>query len=191
MRDWTEYFEAAKKLGPNPFYDQLAPFLGEPGTVLELGFGAGTGVLWWLDRGWKVIAVDVDESMCEHLREIAGVRQGLEIIQSDYQSLDWPNVDVVCAVFALFFDPPERFWQTWEKVRLAVENGALFAGQLIGPGDDWAKEGATSVTREQLDEMIAGLRVLSLQEVQRRGKTVYGAEKDWHVFHLVLGPSLA
>ncbi|ARU39869.1 hypothetical protein CCB80_01450 [Armatimonadetes bacterium Uphvl-Ar1] len=184
--DWSDYFNAAKELGPNPFYSILERYVGdEPGRVVELGFGAGAGIGWWLDRGWEVLGVDADQGMCDHARSIYGDR--VEVIQAGYSDVDWGEVDVVAAVFALFFAGETEFWATWSKIREHVLSGALFGGQLIGPGDDWAVD-HISVTREQVEEMCLGLNVLYFEDVRRRGKTVFGAEKEWHVFHLVLGP---
>jgi SAM-dependent methyltransferase len=184
--DWSDYFAAAKKLGPNPFYAILDRYVGEePGRVVELGFGAGSGIGWWVDRGWEVLGVDADQGMCDYARSIYGDR--VEIFQAGYSEVDWGEVDVIAAVFALFFAGEDEFSATWSKIRELVKAGAVFGGQLIGPGDDWAVN-HIALTKEQVEEMCSGLNVLYFEEVRRRGKTVFGAEKEWHVFHLVLGP---
>lgn len=184
--DWSDYFEAARQMGPNPFYATLEPFLpGSPGRVVELGFGAGVGLGWWLDRGWSVLAIDADQGMCDYAREIYGERRELEIVCSDFTGVEWGEADIVCAVFALFFGEREGFEKSWSRIRRYVEGGAIFGGQLIGPGDDWAK-GNVALTQAEVEELCSGLNVLYLEEVRRRGKTVYGAEKEWHVYHLVV-----
>lgn len=184
--DWTDYLEAAKKLGPNPFYEVLGRYVGDkPGRVVELGFGAGAGLGWWVDRGWEVLAIDVDDHMCDYARAVYGSR--IQVIQSGYVEVDWEDIDVISAVFALFFAGETEFWATWSRIRENVSTGAVFGGQLIGPEDDWASD-HVSVTREEVDEMCLGLNVLYLEEVRKRGKTVFGTEKEWHVFHLVVGP---
>ena len=185
--DWSDYFGAAKRLGPNPFYSVLEPYLCGPGRVVELGFGAGTGLGWWLDRGWQVLAIDADEGMCNYAQEVYGSRNGLEIVCADFIGVDWGEADVVSAVFSLFFGEREGFEKSWSRIREYVAGGAVFGGQLIGPGDDWA-EGNVAFTREELEGLFLGLDVLYFDEVRRRGKTVYEAEKEWHVYHLVLGP---
>lgn len=185
--DWSDYFDAAKNMGPNPFYATLEPYLWSPGRVVELGFGAGTGLAWWLERGWDVLAIDADRGMCDYAREVYGEREDLQIVCADYVGVEWGEADVVCAVFSLFFGDRDGFEKSWSRIRGYVEGGAMFAGQLIGPGDDWA-EGNVAVAREELEAMCSGLNILYLEEVRRRGKTVFGAEKEWHVYHLILGP---
>jgi SAM-dependent methyltransferase len=185
--DWSDYYNSAKVMGPNPFYGVLEPYLPDvPGRVVELGFGVGTGLGWWLNRGWSVLGVDEDELMCDHVRTHYGDRDRLEIVQSSFVGVEWGRVDVVCSVFALFFANRGEFEEAWGRIRRVVEAGGIFAGQLIGPGDGWADR-ATAVGREELDQMIYGLDVLHLEEVRRRGKTIYGEEKEWHVYHLILG----
>ena len=187
---WDEYFLAAKELGPNPFYEVISSVLGESfegKRVLELGFGAGTGLDWWLERGATVLAVDEDPRMCEYVLGRHQNEDGLEVLYGDYlEGLGRGPFDIVAGVFSLFFVSPEELEGLWLEVSSALRPSGIFVGQLIGPEDDWAKEGFASVDRQELDEMLDGWEVLYLEEVRRRGKTVFGAEKEWHVYHLIL-----
>ncbi|MDI9636938.1 class I SAM-dependent methyltransferase [Kamptonema cortianum] len=182
---WDEYFQAARKLGPNPFYSRIEPYLGQPGKVAELGFGAGTGIQWWLDRGWQVVAVDAEDCMCEHLRSLHSPDTQLEIVCSDYVDANWGEVDVVAAVFSLFFVPPGRFECLWPKVVASIKPGGLFCGQLIGQGDEWATEEHVSHTQAEVDGLLRDFDILEIEEVRRAGKTLYGAPKEWHVYHVI------
>lgn len=183
---WDDYFEAARRLGPNPFYDRVGQVLGEEFSglrVLELGFGAGAGVRWWTERGATVLAVDEDPRMVEALGEVAGI----EVLRGDFrEGLVRGPFDVVSAVFSLFFVSPQELAGLWEGVRGALVPGGVFVGQLIGPEDDWAREGFAPVSALDLEGMLAGWEVLWREDVRRRGKTVFGAEKEWDVFHLIL-----
>lgn len=185
---WDEYFEAAKGLGPNPFYGTVESVLGSDFSgqrVLELGFGAGAGVGWWLDRGAEVVAVDEDPRMCAHLSGLVG--DGVEVVCGGFEEgfLRGP-FDVVSAVFSLFFVAPKELAGLWESVWGCLKPGGVFVGQLIGPEDDWAREGFAAVSREELEGILVGKEVLYLEEVRRRGKTVFGLEKEWDVYHLVV-----
>jgi thioredoxin reductase/SAM-dependent methyltransferase len=44
----------------------------EPGTALDLGAGEGGDALWLAERGWKVTAVDVSQTACDRIAELAG-----------------------------------------------------------------------------------------------------------------------
>ena len=44
----------------------------EQGTALDLGAGEGGDALWLAERGWKVTAVDVSQTACDRIAELAG-----------------------------------------------------------------------------------------------------------------------
>lgn len=187
MRDWSDYFQATIQKGPNPFYDQLEPFIPRHGHVLELGFGSGKGVGWWLDRGWRVDAVDGDQGMIEHLQEVYGSNPQLKITQSlfgDYQING--EYDVIAGVFSLFFTTGPEFSSIWSQIRSNLRSGDIFAGQLMGGQDDWANDPDTTWhTRAEVDELLNGLEILVLDEVERDGETVAKKSKHWHIFHII------
>ncbi len=184
---WEKYAEAARSLGPNPFYAVAAPYLPEPGHVLELGFGVGTGVKWWLDRGWQVTGIDEDPDMVRETLAFVNHNPSCEIIQSPYLAVPWPEgCDVIAAVFSLFFASPKDFPELWNRIHHHVRPNGLFIGQLLGPEDDWAAPHITTHTTGEVDALLKGWEVLHRQEVNRDGKTVFGEPKHWHVHHLIL-----
>ncbi|MCB0825204.1 MAG: class I SAM-dependent methyltransferase [Armatimonadetes bacterium] len=183
--DFKQYFESAKKLGPNPFYKELDPHLGDPGKVLELGFGVGTGVLWWLDKGWEVTAVDQGSEFCEHLRCEIGENAKCEIMEGDYCMGFNDQYDVVSAVFSIFFVTGDRFYEVFNQSLECVKPGGLWAGQLLGPDDDW-RDDVTTLTYPEIKELVPDWKILQWNEVNRAGKTVFNEPKHWHVHHLIL-----
>ncbi|GAA4824606.1 NAD(P)/FAD-dependent oxidoreductase [Actinomycetospora corticicola] len=44
----------------------------EPGTALDLGAGEGGDALWLAERGWRVTAVDVSQTACDRIGDLAG-----------------------------------------------------------------------------------------------------------------------
>lgn len=184
-KDWSDYFAASKQKGRNPFYENVEEFLGEPGDVLELGFGAGLGVLWWLEKGWRVHAVDEDKFMCENLSSLLNPGCHCKIEQRSYIHAGFKKYDVVSAVFSLFFVPPDYFDPTWKKIFDALRPNGLFVGQFLGPHDDWAGDGWTTHTKDEVEKLLENYEILFLDEVERDGETVYGKPKHWHVIHVI------
>jgi SAM-dependent methyltransferase len=183
--DWGAYFEATLDKPLHPIYERLAPHLPGGGTALELGCGVGTGVLWLLDQGVEVIAVDRDERALEivagRLHEAARCR----LVHADFEAFSPPRVEVVVAAFSLFFLPPPVFEEFWVRVRRALLPGGLFAGQLLGVHDEWRSRGYTVQTAEEVRTLLDGFEILDWEEADRPGKTALGEEKHWHVFHVV------
>ena len=181
------YFESARKLGPNPFYAVLEPFLpATAGRALEIGFGVGTGLVWWAERGWQVTGLDPDPGMCEEANRICAGNPLVTVRCEGALEAAWPEVDVVAAVFSTFFLGRADESALLARVRAHLQAGGIFACQLLGPHDDWAKSGMPSHTRTGVDRIVEGYSVLHRQEVDQAGKTVYGEPKHWHVHHLIL-----
>lgn len=179
------YFEAAKQLGPNPFYERVRPFLPVvPGRVLEIGFGVGAGVRWWADQGWQVTGIDPDPRMCDEAARRCEEYSDVKICCADGLTAAWPKVDVIAAVFATFF-LGDREGELLARIQGHLEPGGLFVGQLLGPNDNWAAT-MPSHTTAQLRDWLEPFDVLFWDEVEADGKTVYGEPKHWHVHHLIL-----
>jgi hypothetical protein len=65
--------------------------------------------------------------------------------------------------------------------------GGRFCGQLFGDRDGWSDEDEmTFLTRASLDELLDGLDIERLDEVEEDGPTAIGDTKHWHLFHLVV-----
>lgn len=185
MSRFADYFAATRDRGRNPFYDHLDPLLVdvEPGHVVELGAGVSPVIGEWLEKGWQVTAVDSDAEAVAYIHETF---PSADVIEVSFPEMRLPPCDLVCAVFSLFFTPPEGFESVWQKIEQSVKPGGLFAGQLLGVNDDWASQSdITSLTRGQVEELLSNWEILMLDEVDRDGKTATGADKHWHVYHII------
>ncbi len=178
------YAKAAAKLPPNPFYKRVRPFL-TAGRILDIGAGVGTGVKYLLDEGFEVLALDQDPRMVALTRLACGDHSGLTLLEQPFLLPVEQPYDHVLAVFSLFFEPESSSLQLWSQIEAGLRPGAIFGGQFLGPDDNWVLDGASSVTRDDLDSRLANFDVIELEEVNSAGKTVYGEAKHWHVFHVI------
>ena len=178
------FLAAVRDTPPNPFYGRLEPFLDGSGRVLELGCGSGRGVHWWRDRGWSVVALDAHRPSLDVLRATLADDSEVMVLEATFQEAEWPPVQVVAAVFSLFFET-EAVSEVWAKIVASLPPGGLFAGQLLGPDDDWA-ETTTTHTRAEVEAILKPHFATELhEEVNRPGKTALGDTKHWHVHHLI------
>lgn len=179
--DWAEYFAACLDKPIHPLYRVLEPHLPALGTAIDLGCGVGTGVRWLLDRGWHVTAVDIQDEPLQMLaaRVPHAQRERLEIWHRDIAGIDLTGFDLVFAGFSLFFLIKSELDDLWQGIP------ALFAGELLGERDDWAREGYVSHSRQEVEAMLEGFDVLHLEEAERDGATAQGTPKHWHVFHII------
>lgn len=192
MIDWDAYFGAMRTMRLHPFYEELAKHLPERGHALELGCGAGQGAEFFADRGWTVTAYDIDPRAIEATGDRLAGRPGVEVIDADITTVNFPRADAITAGFVLFLLDAEGFARVWAQVREALRPGGLLLAQFLGPNDDWAVRGCLAHSTSDIDELLKGYEVLHREEVERDGKTAWGESKHWHVHHVIAqvpGPS--
>jgi SAM-dependent methyltransferase len=203
-RAWTRYYEAA---GDDPretllFALQRFELEGRrPGLLaVDLGCGSGRDTAELLRRGWRVLAIDSDAEGIERLLRRSDLdgdsASRLETQVASFADAAWPDADLVSSSFALPFCPPGEFAALWQRILTSLRSGGRFSGQLFGDRDEWAfgrsssrpwasPTAMTFHSRDEVDELLRGLDVEHLEEVDADGTTAVGDRKHWHVFHLV------
>ena len=200
-RPWSRYYAAA---GQDPRETLLAALErfdaeGRAGLAVDLGCGTGRDTFELLRRGWRVLAIDAQSEALELLREREEARSAGERLQTEVASFveaTWPEADLVTSSFSLPFCPPDRFPDMWARIVASLRPGGRVCGQLFGDRDEWAtregrEEGWSSPTpmtfhtREEVEQLLDGLDVEELNEVDEDGATAIGDRKHWHLFHVV------
>lgn len=170
----------------HPLYDVLAKHLPDaPGTALELGCGTGQGCEFFLERGWRVVAIDIDSRAVEATRERVGDQGRVELIQGDIVDTPFEASEAIAAGFVLFFLNAEQFAATWRKISQALRSGGVLLVQFLGPNDDWATQDGLSHDGAEIQDLLSEYDVLHHEEVDRDGKTAWGESKHWHVHHVI------
>lgn len=114
-------------------------------------------------------------------------RSRLETRVATFEEAEWPATDLVNSSFALPFCRPEAFPAAWSRLVASLRHGGRFCGQLFGDRDGWShEEEMTFLTRASLEELLDGLDVERLDEVEEDGRTAIGDAKHWHLYHLVI-----
>jgi tellurite methyltransferase len=199
-RDWPAYFDAVADKPPrdtlvfaaNRFDQEHPADVGTTGARLavDLGYGEGRDAYELIRRGWAVVVVDSHHESWVRLQakltseeadRVVAIRAWLE----DFQ-LDWPQVDLVNASFALPFILPASFAKVWGRILGMIKSGGRFSGQLFGERDSWASIPTRSHhTREQVQQLLEGFDLEMFDEVEKDGQDVLGEPKHFHVFHIV------
>lgn len=189
MNDWAAFFAAQTGRGPRPTLQSAVELRGaEPGFALDLGAGEGSDTRFLLRHGWRVHAIDGADGAAERIRASVGaeLQERLTVEQRAFEDIaELPPADLVYSGFALPFCKPAAFPDLWLAIRDALEPSGWFAGELFGPHDSWAgRLDMNFHDRADVAALLAGLRVLQLQEDERDGDAI-GGTKHWHVFHLI------
>lgn len=160
-----------------------------PGIAVDLGFGSGIDTLVLLERGWQVVAIDIDKSSLMMFEQTvpAPIRSKLTLVEKSFSNIELPKALLINASFSLPFCQPEYFETTWNKVANSLLPGGRFAGHFFGPQDSWATNSSmTFHTHQHLINLFDDFTIESLEETKKAGKTLNGDEKQWHVFHAVI-----
>jgi SAM-dependent methyltransferase len=184
-RPWHRYFEAAGDDARPTLLDAVERF-GAPGLAVDLGAGTGRDTAELIRRGWRVIAIDREREAIERLRLLVGAdTPRLETRIARFEEAEWPSCDLVNASFSLPLCTPAAFPALWTRIVRSLRRGGRFCGQFYGVRDEWAGGGLVTLTRTEVDRLLASFEVELLEEWEDDGTTALGSPKHWHLFHVV------
>ena len=183
---WERFLAATRGQPAWGRLKKAASMFPVPGGALDVGAGAGRDTAYLLELGWRVTAVDSSPAAAKLLRGI-GPKERLQVVLSAAQDFEPETYDLVNAQFSLPFVPPASFSATVATLQRAVRPGGVMAATFFGAGDEWNTPGSklTFTSREQVQEMFAGLDVIVLDEIEEDGSTATGGTKHWDVIHLI------
>ncbi|ARU50233.1 hypothetical protein CBR64_00600 [Cellulosimicrobium cellulans] len=164
---------------------------GDGRLALDLGCGAGMETAAMLDAGWRVLALDPAPGTGALVREVVGPGDGtrLTVHEAGFANVstlvDPASAHLVHASYALPHVPRPAFDDAWRQVRAALAPGGWLAVDLFGDRDSWAGvPDETFLTRTEVDDHLAGLDVVVLDEVEEDGEAFSGP-KHWHTYAVV------
>jgi SAM-dependent methyltransferase len=187
--DWAGYYAWSSAREPRPMLLAACSRLGagDGRLAVDLGCGEGTDALALLDRGWSVVAIDIEPAGLASLRaRIPAAGAGrIRIVCASFADVALPPANLIHAGFSLPFCPPHQFPAVWAQIRGALLPGAIFAGQLFGIRDSWADDpDMTFQNRAEVISLLGGLEILELHESERDGEA-YSGPKHWHTFDIL------
>ena len=194
-QDWSSYYDKLRGRPPRATavfarrrYEREA---GRPGFAVDLGCGGGRDVLPLLAAGWRVLAIDREESAVAELLAATPTkwRERLSVRQANFSEIPLPSADLILSSFALPLAPKPAFPKLWRRIRDALGPSGRFAGQLYGLRDSWARDGApdgvVAFDRQGLAKLFEGMKIERFEEEEHDGATPRGRMKHWHIFHVV------
>lgn len=128
-----------------------------PGLAVDLGCGSGCDTIELLKRGWRVLAVDLEQSACDYIwqRQDLINTHNLTTVVCSIEELKMPTIKLANAGLVLPFCHPSRFPSIWRKIVDAIEVGGCFSGHFFGDRDTWAKDSMqTHHSREGILELF-------------------------------------
>ena len=156
--------------------------------AVDLGCGDGTDTLALLERGWSVLAVDIQQAGLAILRARIpdACADRIRVVCASFTDIALPSAHLIHAGFSLPFCSPSQFPGVWEQIRRALVPGGIFAGQLFGTHDSWVHNpGMTFQNRSTVTSLLDGFNTLQLHETERDGEA-YSGPKHWHTYDILV-----
>jgi len=192
--DWTSYYAKTSARPPcetllfalDRFDRELAPDASR--RAIDLGCGNGRDSIELLRRGWRILAIDAQQSAIDGLRDRDDLPEGAEIETrlARFENTDFPETDLVNSSFALPLVAPQDFPDLWNRILMALRPGGRICCQLYGDRDSWVGDPTiTFFTRSGIDALLNPLDLEYFREEEDDSTTPRGTAKHWHLFHIV------
>jgi SAM-dependent methyltransferase len=193
--DWKSYYVKTSARPPcetilfalDQFDRELAP--DAPRRAIDLGCGNGRDSIELLRRGWRILAIDAQQSAIDGLLARDDLPEGAQIETrvARFEDTDFPEADLVNSSFALPLVPPQDFPDLWNRILMALRSGGRISCQLFGDRDSWVGDPTiTFFTRSGIDALLNPLDVEYFREEDDDSNTPrHGNPKHWHLYHIV------
>lgn len=155
--------------------------------ALDIGAGDMTESIFLLEKGYEVTALDNSPASQDIARKLH--LSGLDFEKTEFEKFDYvpQSYDLISAQFALPFTTVDAFNELFPKILRSLRNGGMFVGNFFGVNDQWNTPESTMTfhTREDLEHLLSGLRIVKLAESEEDKETAAGVVKHWHVFDVI------
>lgn len=192
---WKKYYQEKLSQPPRQFViDALAqiPKTQEQQIALDLGSGIGHETLLLLKNGFRVIAIDSQESAFKIMLErpdFKNYKPYLTTIIKSFEKLDFaaiPPLDAIIASFSLPFVRPEHFDFVFSKAIDKLKPGGYFIGNFFDPGFDVFKQSdrknMTFHTKDQVVDLFKNFKIISFKEIKTPAKEAGKTDHTYEVF---------
>lgn len=186
QKDWSDYYKATKEKPPRSLLVKAIEYVSNKDKAIDLGGGTLNDTKYLLDQGFDVTVIDKSPLMEQEAENIKSNK--LHAFRVGFEDFDFPReeYDLASAMFALPFTAPTHFDEVFKKIKGSLKKGGIFCGQFFGDRDEWKTDSSmTFHTKEQVQELLGDLDVVSFKEDERDDKTAKGEMKHWHVFHII------
>ena len=156
----------------------------EGNTAIDLGCGAGNDTLFLLDKGFKVIAIDIESKVKDILEEKVEKNENLEIIIKDFSKIELPKADLIHANFSLFF-VKDNLAVYINNILNCINKKGFFIGNFLGEEDEWAGKDKATVNKEELLKYFENCEMFYFSDEKYYKDGVSVKNKFWHIYTII------
>ena len=158
------------------------------GMALDIGAGSLSSSRHLLACGFAVDAVDPDPYTSELAAELDDPRLSPHCTDIQNFGIEPGKYGLVVAIHVLHLIAPDELRALVPRIASGLTDGGLLCVTLLGVRDAWAPTPwrATVLSRNELSDLIAGLEVVRMTELEYDGVDVLGRPKHWHTFRCLV-----
>jgi tellurite methyltransferase len=185
-KGWGEYYEITKNNPPSDLLIKALQYVTTKERAIDIGAGALKDTRYLLEQGFIVTAIDISAAIAEYAQKLENSNLSYQV--TSFDTFDFPETayDIANASYALPFNSPDTFHSMFTAVKNSLKKGGVFCGQFFGIHDEWSsRRKMTFHTKEQVEELLKDMEIVSLEEVDQEGQMENGTTKHWHIFHVI------
>ena len=187
MKNAFKYYEKTKNSNIPKNIKTFMDMKIKPDTCIDLGCGAGRDTVFLIKNGWKVIAIDKEDTEKMIRNSLNKEEQhSLEFVKEDFKNIILKPCNLLIANASLSFCDKKYFYDLWNRIINSISKNGFFVGNFFGINDTWAKRpNMIFFSREEVIKLFSSFEIINLKEIEKDGKTVLGVEKHWHILNVI------
>ena len=140
MKNAFEYYDKTKNSNVPKNLRMFMDMKVEAGVCIDLGCGAGRDTVFLIKNGWKVIAIDKEDTEKMIRSSLQEEEQNyLEFIKQDFENnIILQSCNLLVANSSLSFCNRKNFDDLWKKIVDSISKDGYFVGNFFGINDSWA-----------------------------------------------------
>ena len=126
MTNIEKYYGKTKTVMPHENVKKFIETEKKTGSAIDLGCGAGRDTVFLIKNGWKVTAIDRENTkkiIEQNLDEVE--KERLKFICQNFESIKLETNDLVVANFSLPFCNRDYFSEFWDKIENSISKGRI------------------------------------------------------------------
>lgn len=160
----------------------------EAGKAADLGCGAGRDTVYLIKNGWKVLAVDREDTRKMIMNKLDSKElDKFKFIQGRFENIEFENNNLVVANYSIPFCKKDKFNELWNKIVESIDKDGHFVGNFFGKNDEWnnGKSEIIFLDKEEVENLFTNFKILKFEEEEKDAKTGLGEMKHWHTYTVI------
>lgn len=189
MKDAQKYYEVTKESRPHKLTQKFINMKITPDKAIDLGCGAGRDTVYLIKNGWKVLAIDKENSK-EYidLKLNEEERKNFKFQCQDFENIKLEKVKLIVANFSIPFCSKDKFKDLWNSITQNIIQNGYFVGNFFGLKDSWAdnKDKKIFLSKDEVLKLFeSSFEIIDFQEIEKDGETALNGVKHWHIYNII------